>query len=190
MTVMTQKITFLGKYLIPSLCLFASSLVCFLFCWCLKEDLCLLTPTIEILLHFWRTLLNKCKSGIKSYRLFLSSIYRYLNDLYVIDIRGSNNLQWEVPSMFGMTPSPRESHTCVAMSDSDNKRPRLIVYGGMSGCRLGDLHQLDIGEWICSYTKFDPTHLIFTNENSKSTIELVGMLQWEIIYLYVINVGV
>lgn len=55
-------------------------------------------------------------------------------------------MQWEVPSTFGMTPSPRESHTCVATSDSDSKRPRLVVYGGMSGCRLGDLHQLDIGE--------------------------------------------
>lgn len=73
-----------------------------------------------------------------------NNIPRYLNDLYVIDIRTSSNLQWEMPSTFGMTPSPRESHTCVATSDSDNKRPRLIVYGGMSGCRLGDLHQLDI----------------------------------------------
>ncbi|PFX33471.1 Host cell factor 1 [Stylophora pistillata] len=73
-----------------------------------------------------------------------NNIPRYLNDLYVIDIRTSSNLQWEMPATFGMTPSPRESHTCVATSDSDNKRPRLIVYGGMSGCRLGDLHQLDI----------------------------------------------
>lgn len=71
---------------------------------------------------------------------------RYLNDLYVIDTRSSNNLQWEMPTTVGMTPSPRESHTCVATSDSDNKRSRLIVYGGMSGCRLGDLHQLDIGK--------------------------------------------
>ena len=111
-----------------------------------------ITPTVEIILHYWRTSLNRCKSWMKSYRLFLSSIYRYLNDLYVVDIRSSNNLQWEVPSTFGMTPSPRESHTCVATSDSDSKRPRLIVYGGMSGCRLGDLHQLDIGEWKCSYS--------------------------------------
>lgn len=73
-----------------------------------------------------------------------NNIPRYLNDLFVIDIRNSNSLQWEIPSTFGMTPSPRESHTCVAISDADNKRPRLIVYGGMSGCRLGDLHQLDI----------------------------------------------
>ena len=77
--------------------------------------------------------------------LFLS-FHRYLNDLYVIDTRSSNNLQWEMPTTVGMTPSPRESHTCVATSDSDNKRSRLIVYGGMSGCRLGDLHQLDIGK--------------------------------------------
>lgn len=73
-----------------------------------------------------------------------NNIPRYLNDLYVIDTRSSNNLQWEMPTTVGMTPSPRESHTCVATSDSDNKRSRLIVYGGMSGCRLGDLHQLDI----------------------------------------------
>ena len=76
----------------------------------------------------------------------LFSMHRYLNDLYVIDIRNNTSLQWEMPSTFGQTPSPRESHTCVATSDSDNKRARLIVYGGMSGCRLGDLHQLDIGK--------------------------------------------
>lgn len=73
-----------------------------------------------------------------------NNIPRYLNDLYVIDIRNNNNLQWDIPSTSGVTPSPRESHTCVATSDTDGKRPKLIVYGGMSGCRLGDLYQLDI----------------------------------------------
>lgn len=87
------------------------------------------------------------KSSILLYFHVSDSFHRYLNDLYVIDIRSSNNLQWEMPTTTGMTPSPRESHTCVATSESDNKRPRLIVYGGMSGCRLGDLHQLDIGMW-------------------------------------------
>lgn len=47
--------------------------------------------------------------------------------------------------MVGQPPPPRESHTAVGYVEKDGRRPRLIIYGGMSGCRLGDLWQLDIG---------------------------------------------
>ena len=49
--------------------------------------------------------------------------------------------------MIGQPPPARESHTCVGFTDKEGKRPRLIIYGGMSGCRLGDLWQLEIGNF-------------------------------------------
>lgn len=73
------------------------------------------------------------------------SLSRYLNDLYVLDLKSSQSLQWQLPAQYGSIPSPRESHTCVTYTRSDGKN-QLLVFGGMSGCRLGDLYQLDIGE--------------------------------------------
>ena len=55
-------------------------------------------------------------------------------------------MAWDLPVVTGTPPPPRESHTCVAFGDKDGRRPRLIIYGGMSGCRLGDLWQYDVGE--------------------------------------------
>jgi len=54
-------------------------------------------------------------------------------------------LQWEIPSCYGASPPARESHSAVAYSDPDGSNPRLIIFGGMSGCRLGDLWILNIG---------------------------------------------
>ena len=72
---------------------------------------------------------------------------RYLNDLYTLELKpNSNAMAWDCPITFGQPPPPRESHSCVAYSDKDGTRPRLIIYGGMSGCRLGDLWQYDIGK--------------------------------------------
>lgn len=53
---------------------------------------------------------------------------------------------WDIPQYCGQPPPPRESHTAVAYTAKNDKRSRLIIYGGMSGCRLGDLWQLDIGK--------------------------------------------
>ena len=53
-------------------------------------------------------------------------------------------LQWDIPSCFGTCPPPRESHSAVPYFDKDGSNPRLIIYGGMSGCRLGDLWILHI----------------------------------------------
>lgn len=73
---------------------------------------------------------------------------RYLNDLYCLELRpGSSVVGWEIPPTSGQPPPPRESHTAVVTSA---RGARLIIYGGMSGCRLGDLWVLDIGErWSC-----------------------------------------
>ncbi|XP_062581940.1 LOW QUALITY PROTEIN: host cell factor 1-like [Saccostrea cucullata] len=80
-----------------------------------------------------------------------NNIPRYLNDLYVLELKPhSNALSWDFPPTIGQPPPPRESHTCVGYAEKDGRRPRLIIYGGMSGCRLGDLWQLDIDTytWI------------------------------------------
>ncbi|XP_069383652.1 host cell factor 1b [Paralichthys olivaceus] len=72
-----------------------------------------------------------------------NNIPRYLNDLYCLELRpGSSVVGWEVPLTSGQPPPPRESHTAVVTSGRGANR--LIIYGGMSGCRLGDLWVLDI----------------------------------------------
>ena len=53
---------------------------------------------------------------------------------------------WDIPLTTGPAPPPRESHTCVGYAPKDGSFNRLIVYGGMSGCRLGDLWQLNMGK--------------------------------------------
>lgn len=77
-------------------------------------------------------------------RLHVCRSSRYLNDLYCLELRpGSSVVGWEIPPTSGQPPPPRESHTAVVTS---TRGARLIIYGGMSGCRLGDLWVLDIGE--------------------------------------------
>ncbi|XP_017769059.1 PREDICTED: host cell factor 2 [Nicrophorus vespilloides] len=71
-----------------------------------------------------------------------NNIPRYLNDLYALDIR-SNPVQWEIPCTNGPCPPARESHTGVAYIDKTNDKSYLVIYGGMSGCRLGDLWFLE-----------------------------------------------
>ncbi|CAN7984499.1 unnamed protein product [Ixodes pacificus] len=74
-----------------------------------------------------------------------NNIPRYLNDLYTLELRPfSSSMAWDVPQVFGQPPPPRESHTAVAYQTREGRQARLIVYGGMSGCRLGDLWQLDV----------------------------------------------
>ena len=53
---------------------------------------------------------------------------------------------WDVPSTYGSPPPPRESHAALEWKDTGGHE-KLIVYGGMNGCRLGDLWMLDIG-WL------------------------------------------
>ncbi|GAB1606592.1 host cell factor 1-like [Argonauta hians] len=73
-----------------------------------------------------------------------NNIPRYLNDLYSLELKqNSNTIAWDIPQAGGQPPPPRESHSCAAYAEKDGRRPRLIIYGGMSGCRLGDLWQLD-----------------------------------------------
>uniref|UniRef100_UPI00358EBA2A host cell factor 1 isoform X2 n=1 Tax=Myxine glutinosa TaxID=7769 RepID=UPI00358EBA2A len=74
-----------------------------------------------------------------------NNIPRYLNDLYVLELKpGSGVHGWEIPVTHCMPPPPRESHTAVVFQPRLGKHPILIIYGGMSGCRLGDLWTLDV----------------------------------------------
>lgn len=78
---------------------------------------------------------------------FLPPVYRYLNDLYTLELRpGSSVAGWDIPITYGVLPPPRESHTAVVYTEKTSKKSRLVIYGGMSGCRLGDLWTLDIGK--------------------------------------------
>ena len=77
---------------------------------------------------------------------------RYLNDLYVLELKPTNlvnALSWEYPNATGTPPSPRESHTAnvYVSKEESGGTPYLIIYGGMSGCRLGDLWTLNLGKF-------------------------------------------
>ncbi|KAG4078740.1 hypothetical protein HA402_015330 [Bradysia odoriphaga] len=72
-----------------------------------------------------------------------NNIPKYLHDLYTLEIRGEQQ-QWNLPITYGEAPPPRESHTAVAYVCKKTKTSYLVIYGGMSGCRLGDLWLLDI----------------------------------------------
>ncbi len=81
----------------------------------------------------------------------LTCAFRYLNDLYSLELRpGSSVMGWDIPVTYGVLPPPRESHTAVVYTEKATKKSRLVIYGGMSGCRLGDLWTLDIGMKVIS----------------------------------------
>lgn len=78
----------------------------------------------------------------------MSLTSRYLNDLYTLELRANSNvMSWDIPDTYGVPPPPRESHTGVAYMTKDNK-PKLVIYGGMSGTRLGDLWILDVSKFV------------------------------------------
>lgn len=73
-----------------------------------------------------------------------NNIPRYLNDLYTLELLPNGGTVWDVPQTHGHAPPPRESHTGVSYTDSKTGKTCLVIYGGMSGCRLGDLWYLDV----------------------------------------------
>ncbi|XP_072002534.1 host cell factor 2 isoform X2 [Engystomops pustulosus] len=74
-----------------------------------------------------------------------NNIPRYLNDFYELELRqGSGVVGWTIPQTKGVPPTPRESHSAVMYSKKDRGKSKLYIFGGMSGCRLSDLWELDI----------------------------------------------
>ncbi|KAF1743121.1 hypothetical protein MXB_1050, partial [Myxobolus squamalis] len=65
----------------------------------------------------------------------------YLNDLYKLSLLEDGGYHWSLPVTTGQCPSPRESHSAVIYNYRG--RETLIIYGGMCGHRLGDIHFLD-----------------------------------------------
>lgn len=74
-----------------------------------------------------------------------NNIPRYLNDLYTLELYPNSSMTvWDTPLTYGQSPPPRESHSGVAHTDRASGKSSLLVYGGMSGSRLGDLWVLDV----------------------------------------------
>lgn len=74
-----------------------------------------------------------------------NNIPRYLNDLYTLELYPNSSMTvWDIPLTYGQSPPPRESHSGVAYTDRNTGKSSLIIYGGMSGSRLGDLWILDM----------------------------------------------
>ncbi|KAE8615162.1 hypothetical protein XENTR_v10008429 [Xenopus tropicalis] len=85
-----------------------------------------------------------------------NNIPRYLNDLYELELRpGSGIVGWNIPVTKGTPPSPRESHSAVVYCRKDTGKPKLYIFGGMSGCRLADLWELNIETmtWLSPQSK-------------------------------------
>ncbi|XP_072257260.1 host cell factor 2 isoform X1 [Pyxicephalus adspersus] len=73
-----------------------------------------------------------------------NNIPRYLNDFFELELRpGSGVVGWNIPQTKGIPPCPRESHSAVIFNRKDSRKCKLYIFGGMSGCRLGDLWELD-----------------------------------------------
>lgn len=74
-----------------------------------------------------------------------NNIPRYLNDLYTLELYPNSSMTvWDIPLTYGQSPPPRESHSGVSHTDKTSGKSSLIIYGGMSGSRLGDLWILDV----------------------------------------------
>lgn len=74
-----------------------------------------------------------------------NNIPRYLNDLYTLELYPNSSMTvWDIPLTYGQSPPPRESHSGVSYTDKTSGKSSLIIYGGMSGSRLGDLWILDV----------------------------------------------
>ncbi|TDG96890.1 hypothetical protein EPR50_G00233160 [Perca flavescens] len=77
------------------------------------------------------------------------NIPRYMCDFYELELQSSSGARgWSIPETKGGGPSARESHTSVAYSGLGS--PKLYIFGGMQGCRLDDLWQLDLDTMVWS----------------------------------------
>lgn len=74
-------------------------------------------------------------------------VLRYLGDLYELELQAPSGVRgWSVPDTKGGGPSARESHSTVSYAGLGS--PKLFIFGGMQGCRLNDLWQLDLGRTV------------------------------------------
>ncbi|XP_070785281.1 host cell factor 2 [Enoplosus armatus] len=77
------------------------------------------------------------------------NVPRYMGDLYELELQSVSGARaWSIPETKGAGPSARESHTSVAYTGLGS--PKLYIFGGMQGCRLNDLWQLDLDTMVWS----------------------------------------
>ncbi|XP_041820099.1 host cell factor 2 [Chelmon rostratus] len=77
------------------------------------------------------------------------NVPRYMGDFYELELQSVSGARgWSIPETKGGGPSARESHTSVAYIGLGS--PKLYIFGGMQGCRLDDLWQLDLDTMVWS----------------------------------------
>ncbi|XP_074481386.1 host cell factor 2 isoform X3 [Sebastes fasciatus] len=77
------------------------------------------------------------------------NVPRYMGDFYELELPSLSGARgWSIPETKGGGPSARESHTSVAYTGLGS--PKLYIYGGMQGCRLDDIWQLDLDTMVWS----------------------------------------
>ncbi|XP_059182041.1 host cell factor 2 [Centropristis striata] len=77
------------------------------------------------------------------------NVPRYMRDFYELELQPLSGVKgWSIPETKGGGPSARESHTSVAYTGISS--PKLYIFGGMQGCRLDDLWQLDLETMVWS----------------------------------------
>ncbi|XP_029969862.1 host cell factor 2 [Salarias fasciatus] len=77
------------------------------------------------------------------------NVPRYLRDFYELELQAVSGARgWNIPDTKGGGPSARESHTSVGYTGLGS--PKLYIFGGMQGCRLDDLWQLDLDTMVWS----------------------------------------
>ncbi|XP_036977910.1 host cell factor 2 isoform X2 [Acanthopagrus latus] len=77
------------------------------------------------------------------------NIPRYMGDFYELELQSVSGARgWNIPETKGKGPSARESHTSVTYTGLGS--PKLYIFGGMRGCRLNDLWQLDLDTMVWS----------------------------------------
>lgn len=70
-----------------------------------------------------------------------------MGDFYELELQSVSGARgWSIPDTKGGGPSARESHTAV--TNTGHGSPKLYIFGGMQGCRLSDLWQLDLGRAV------------------------------------------
>ncbi|XP_072235204.1 host cell factor 2 [Leuresthes tenuis] len=77
------------------------------------------------------------------------NVPRYLEDFYELELQSVSGARgWNIPETKGDGPSARESHTAVTYTGLAS--PKLYIFGGMEGCRLNDIWQLDLDSMVWS----------------------------------------
>ncbi|KAK1906646.1 Host cell factor 2 [Dissostichus eleginoides] len=80
------------------------------------------------------------------------NVPRYMGDFYELELQSLTGVRgWSIPETKGGGPSARESHTAVSYTGLGS--PKIYIFGGMQGSRLGDLWQLDLDTMVWSTTE-------------------------------------